>query len=263
MTVLIHWCKVKQMDNEKVPNRIRKPDSVNYILLDRNNFKEILNNFTAVLEKNTKKKYDISIRVDGFSDSFKDTDVFIETIYVSEWKKLSSISVSYYPKVYDKNYGLSLSLRFGGYSADGPGIRIEYGDNLDDIVRIAIKQNVDTFMPEFTRDITLTDKRVSFVAVVIAETGIIAWAILSAGPAVLDKFLQNGSIFIAILVLIGIGMWIYILAVYINHKLIPHFEPTGDMNDTRLKRIGKFGGYMILILGGISAMLSIVQAIFK
>jgi len=250
------------MDNKKVPNRVRKPDVVDYILLDKANFKEILDNFTAVLEKHTKKKYDLSIWVDGFNDSFKDIDVFIETIYPSEWKKLSSINVSYYPKIITDGYGQSLSLRFGGYSADGPGLRIEYGDNLDDIVRIAIKQNVDTFMPEFSRNVILTDKVAALAALTIVEIVCVVLIFVGSKPETLGKLFQNGNIFIIISGLLIIGGITYGLGFFFSHRLIPHFEPTDDMNNTRLKKIGKIGGSVVLLLGLVSAIISITQVLF-
>lgn len=142
------------MDKNDIPSRAVKPDSVKYIAIDKKSFSELIQNFLAVLEKQIKEKHNVRIHVDGFNGSFSNVDDFINTLTIQEWKKLTNIRVYVYGS--RSSVSETLSLRFGGYG--NVGLEIEYGSGMSDIVRLAIKQNINIFLSDYDRKIIIDNR---------------------------------------------------------------------------------------------------------
>lgn len=247
------------MNKNTVPKRVVKPDNVKYLAIDKKSFAELIQNFLAVLEKQTKDKHTVDIRVDGFDGLFKSVDDFTATLTAEEWKKLSTIRVYFY-SIKDKYaYNLTLSLRFGGFSNSDPGLEIDYGTNRSDITRLAIKQDIDIFLSDFSRKVFMDDKALPLIAAIVLYfilfSSLFAFILATGKIAKID--LSDWIFFAGSLA--WISFVIYWFFVFLHHKIMPHFECVDSVDNLRIKRVGKIAGKLFFFVTLISALVTIVQ----
>lgn len=245
----------------KIPNRTRIPDEFEYILFDKNGFRELIGGVAAVLKKQLKFACGVEISVDGFEGYFDDVNTFLETINAKEWAGLKNISVYFYPK--DKiKHGFShvISARFGGYSNSGPGLRISYGQEVNDLQKIAIKQDLEVVLSNHSRDVVIKDDALAFGVVFVGSFGLI-YAIYNVLKDRIDE-VNLGDVILVVTGIFWLAWLTYLLIVGAHHKIIPHFEAVESSNSTRMKRIGKVVGSIIVVLGLVGSILSIIQSFF-
>lgn len=246
------------MAEGKVPNRTRKPDNYDYIMIDRDDFVDLSNAVNAILKKQLGYGHRTVIRVDGFDDRFESVKDFVTTLNPVEWKNLTSISEYFYPVDSTKHgYNNSLYLRYGGYSSSGPGLQVEYEKQVNDIQRIAIKENLESLITSYSRRPLQSDKAFSYTIAVLAGIGLaVFYAFLFRNS---NLQINLGITLILISGLLYISGLFYIFAGWAHRKIVPHFEPVINKDDSRLKRIGKFIGIVFSMVGFIGTLVAIAQ----
>lgn len=246
--------------SKNIPKRVRTPDSCDYILVNKQTFTELVNEFLAVLEDNLKFKHEVRIYVEHFTDSFNDVNDFTEELRKNEWINLRNVNVYFYPiDKKDSMQKYSLMAIFGDYSNE-QGLIIKFGDSVSDIEMIAIKQGLDSVLSDHERSIILKDQTFGFiVSAVIA--GILVYLLL---PSSIDDLSEMHigiwMFFIAGIVLVSIIT--NMLAISLHRELIPHFESTMDLTKTRWNNVKSLTFIIFTVIGVAGSIIGIIQFIF-
>lgn len=245
----------------QIPRRVTEPEKINYIILDKGRFSELMRNFSAALKKHTNHTHSISISVSGFDGSFKSVEDFVDTLSTTEWRALSTIRVHFYD-IEESSYSSRLSLRFGSYSSSGPGLKIEYGSVGTDVERLAIKESIDAFIADYTRKVPLNDRILPIITSLLCYIGLVAFIYLNISQ---ESYRQGLTLWNHINILSGLAVpafVTYILTAFIHHKIIPHFETADTPSDVRTKKVWIWIVSIGVILGILSGFVSIAQIIF-
>jgi len=248
------------MEKKKLPHKIKKPETIDYILLDRPSFVQMVDDFEAVLQKHTKKEYKISILVDGYDGSFDSAKTVVETLDAKDWTSRSSISIFFYPIRDGKNtYDRDLYLTLADANILGYGLKMEFGSELNDIVRLAISQDVHNFIYKYRRNILLKEKATRVVSSLIASG---LYLILLGNLIPQDKWISvllSESFFALIAGLIlSIGI-VSVATSSVYEKLFPGVEFVEELKTTKFSRMLKISINLTIIIGVISGILGILQ----
>lgn len=242
----------------KIPNRTRQPDSYDYILIDKKDFRSFTKAVIKVIDKQMRYAHEPSIRVDGFDDYFETINDFLNTLGSKEWQKLTSISVYFYPVDRGKHgYANTVYMRFGGYSSNGPGLRVEYEKSVSDAQRYAIKTNFESIAQDYIKQPLVNDTVFSVIVTFLVATGLIYFYISSVIPS-LSK-VSGGNFAILTGGLLYIPFIFYILSGWLHRKISPHFQPVINKSDTRIKRVVK----IIVAIGGVVGFVGTIIAVIQ
>ena len=236
------------MTKNKIPSRSITPDTFAYVAINMKRFSELVNDFNTVLESQAKKKHGIEIRIRGYNDAFKSVEDFTNTVLPTEWIKIKTINIAFYPLVIDDNYGRTLELELSGTAIDKSGLVINYGDNIENLQRLAIKEKVEVFLPEYKRNVYVNDYAVSVLVVVLTLGGWVTFFAVNSTPQTPEKLFGHGLIFILVSLLFTLEVIIFGMSLYLSRKIVPHFETLNENNQSRLKKLLKIlGGFVFLL----------------
>lgn len=248
------------MTGTNLPHKTRKPDVIDSILLDRQAFIQMVEDFETILKKHTEKDHSLWIHVDGYEGTFESAEQVVDLLNEDDWKSRKYLSISFYRKEKDTiaTWEKSLGLRLSDARILGYGMQIEFGVDIEDVQRLAIMQDVDGFIGKYKRKYYLKSGAVNAIAMTTVAVAYV-WLLSNIIPA--DKW-QEAIISAGLLLFVGLAILeliTHITTLSVYDKLMPAFELVEKISETKLRRVWKF----ILVIGGaitfVGGVLGIVQ----
>jgi len=253
-------------DTSDIPKRIRKPDVINYISLDKETLNDMVLNYAALIKDLLKIDVEINVRLDSYDNVFQTMEQFLSTVDENEWTSLNHLTVYFYSEPYSE-YEQVMALDFGGIFYPNAGLQIRYGTKISDIQHLALKQKSDELVRNYERNVPITASLFGWLITLISMIiFIVLFSVNNAFGIDFEKLDLTSTILVIVLISGLASVMFTVIQSFASSKFdkyIPHFETIKRNQKNKISGLNRTVMIFFAWIGGLSGIFAIIDTVYR